>query len=181
MCFWGICPGRRRIRNNFWIWPGPHPIAPRDKISRKGKPLAPTVASNVTVPLLATSFHNQCTCMKSNITSAGAVYREFLYICWPKTGQNWSQRIDPGYSSYPTKYGLTIFYGDPFQAPGHFLHFHRFPEKSFKSPPHGSRDSRNVIFPINACRKLPISDIGLPWSLILKIQNLTTPRGITIQ
>ena len=37
--------------------------------------------------------------------------------------QNWSTRIDPGYSSYPTKYGLTIFYGDPFHAPGHFWDF----------------------------------------------------------
>ena len=55
-----------------------------------------------------------------NITAAGAVDREFLYIFWPKTGQNWSKWIDPGYSSYPTKYGLTIFYGDPFHAPRHF-------------------------------------------------------------
>ena len=37
--------------------------------------------------------------------------------------QNWSQRRDLGYSSYHTKYQPTIFYGDPFQAPGHFLIF----------------------------------------------------------
>ena len=77
-------------------------------------------------------------------------------------GQNLSKRIDPGCSSYPTKYGLTIFYGDPFHAPGHFRNYRRFPEKSFKSTPRGSRDSRSVIFPINGGRKLPISDIGLP-------------------
>ena len=58
-----------------------------------------------------------------NITAAGAVDREFVYIFWPKTGQNWSKWIDPGYSSYPTKYGLTIFYGDPFHAPGNFRDF----------------------------------------------------------
>ena len=98
----------------------------------------------------------------NNITAAGAVDREFVHIFWPKTGQNLSKRIDLGRSSYPTKYGLTIFYGDPFHAPGHFGHFRRFPEKSFKSTPRGPRDSRSVIFPINASRKLPISDIGLP-------------------
>ena len=28
----------------FLIWPDPYPIAPRDKISRAGKPLAPTLS-----------------------------------------------------------------------------------------------------------------------------------------
>ncbi len=37
--------------------------------------------------------------------------------------QNLSKRRDLGYSSHPTKYEPPIFYGDPFQAPGHFLDF----------------------------------------------------------
>ena len=38
--------GRRRRRaNNSGFWPGPCPVAPRDEISRKGKPLAPTTSS----------------------------------------------------------------------------------------------------------------------------------------
>ena len=32
---------RRRRRKNFWPGAGPHPIAPRDQISRSGKPLTP--------------------------------------------------------------------------------------------------------------------------------------------
>ena len=75
----------------------------------------------------------------------------YIYIYWPKTGQNWSPRIVPGRSSYLTKYELTISHGDPFQAPGHFCNFHGFPEKSFKSPPRGSRDSRNFIIMIIVC------------------------------
>ena len=55
-----------------------------------------------------------------NIPAAGAVYREFSYICWPKTGQHRSKKKVQGRGSYLTKYGLTIYFLDPDHAPKTF-------------------------------------------------------------
>ena len=65
MYFSGICHGRRRRLNNFWSWPDPHPIAPRDKISRKGKPLAPILTSLCLKGLISTHPNKSERCLPS--------------------------------------------------------------------------------------------------------------------